>query len=62
MPAQISEPRQAELIEIYRSQATAALGHAEQASKHEYKELYLRVAECWCMLAQFETQALGAES
>ena len=54
-----SEPLQADLAQIYRSQASSALGYAEKASNRELKELYLRVAECWCSLAQFETLALG---
>ena len=54
------EPTRADLVRVYHSQADSALGHAEKAPSRELKELYLRVAECWCTLAQFETLALGA--
>ena len=53
------EPPRGELVQVYRSQADAALGHAENAANKEIKELYLRLAECWCTLAQFETLALS---
>jgi hypothetical protein len=47
------------LVQVYRSQADSALGYAEKAASQDLKELYLRLAECWCTLAQFETLALG---
>jgi len=53
------EPSRAELVQIYRSQADSALGCAEKAASQDLKELYLRLAECWCTLAQFETLALS---
>ena len=60
MASEIPGPSRTDLILEYRSQADSALGHAENAASRELKELYLRVAECWCTLAQFETMALGA--
>jgi hypothetical protein len=54
-----SESSRADLVQVYRSQADSALGHAENAASRDLKELYLRLAECWCTLAQFETLALG---
>ena len=56
-----SELASTDLANVYRSQANSALGHAETAATGELKELYLRLAECWCSLAQFETLSLGAK-
>jgi hypothetical protein len=53
------EPPQAELVQVYRSQADSALGRADKAPSRELRELYLKLAECWDTLAQFETLALG---
>jgi len=60
MASENPRPSQGDLISVYRSQADTALGHAENAPSRELKELYLRVAECWCTLVQFETLARGA--
>ena len=53
------EPSRTELVQVYRSQADSALGHAEKAPSRELRELYLTLAECWSTLAKFETLALG---
>ena len=59
MVSKPSELPRSELVHVYRSQADSALGHAERASSQELKELYLKLAECWGTLAQFEMLALG---
>jgi hypothetical protein len=53
------EPSRTDLVQVYRSQADSALGCAEKAASQDIKELYLRLAECWGALAQFETLALS---
>jgi hypothetical protein len=54
-----AEPSRTDLVQVYRSQANSAIGYADKAASQDIKELYLRLAECWCTLAQFETLALG---